>query len=225
MLFIVIYKCKYSDMNNKISCEWKPLSSSYDESRRIVCNQYIRYINKLNINYFIGFGSALGAIRNKGLIKNDADIDIIVPIINNEHIFKCNEKIYISNYLYQNKSVLLNRNIHLCNHSRMYYSKLLYNYVVERSINLKIKLIKTRFIEDLVMAFYISKDLYVDMYPVIANEWVYRDYGICKCKFCESITYCNTKVNETSKILYGDDYLTPKRKKSKLKTVRINKYK
>lgn len=67
------------------------------------------------------------------------------------------------------------------------------------------------------MAFYIYKNLYIDIYPILANEYIYRDFNLCKCKFCGIYTYCNRNAYNIVNILYGQDYLNPiPKRKSKL---------
>lgn len=201
-------------------CAWYAKNISYDKSRRDICKKYVDIINSLGIYYFISFGSQLGAVRNGGLIKNDVDIDIVLPISKNKNIFKCNEDITITNKYYENKLVLLENNTLLCNKSRIYYTKLLHKYLIRKFE--KYGIIKTRLIAE-VLAIYISKELYLDIYPTIANEWVWRDYKICKCQFCDTTSYCHVNAYNLTKLLYGNEYFIPKNKKSPLPLIRIKK--
>lgn len=214
-LFTINLKIK-----TNLQCGFYPNNISYDRSRRDICKKYVDIINSLGIYYFISFGSQLGAVRNGGLIKNDVDIDIVLPISKNKNIFKCNEDITITNKYYENKLVLLENNTLLCNKSRIYYTKLLQKYLIRKFK--KYGIIKTRLIAE-VVAIYISEELYLDIYPTIANEWVWRDYNICKCQFCDTTAYCHVNAYNLTKLLYGNEYFIPKNKKSPLPLIRIKK--
>lgn len=212
-LFLIIILLMHFNVYNIKLCKWKPFSVSYDTSRKNICKKYINVLNDMKIFYFIGFGSLLGAVRNEGLIKMDKDIDIIVPISNNYNIFQCNRVINITNTEYDSKYVLLTNDSLLCNRNRLYYSKLLLNYTKGKFK--KMKIIKTR-ITEYTVAIWIANNLYIDYYPIIANEWLYRSYNLCRCKFCGLYTYCLSNAYNIVKIIYGEDFITPKRRKSRL---------
>lgn len=218
-LFLSLYKTNLK-LKRIEKCPWQAYSISYDKSRANICKKYIHLINSLGIYYFISFGSQLGAVRNGGLIKKDADIDIVLPVSKNRNLFKCNENITITNTYYENKLVLLENNILLCNKSRIYYAKLLEKYLIRKLK--KNGIIKTRVIAE-VVAIYLFKNLYLDIYPTIANEWVWRNYSICKCDFCNTTAYCHVNAYNTTKLLYGSEYMIQKSKKSPLPIIRIKR--
>ena len=59
------------------------------------------FFDKNNIVYYLGGGSALGAIRHQGFIPWDEDMDINMPRKNCEklvELFKINKEINCSNY-------------------------------------------------------------------------------------------------------------------------------
>lgn len=221
-LFIIIICIIFvrKKVNKILKCPWKSKSVSYDQSRRDICKKYIDIINTLGIYYFIAFGSELGVIRNGGLIKNDVDIDIIVPISKNQHIFNCNENINVSKNYFDDKYIFLRSDVLLCNHNRLYYTSVLFKYIIQKFE--KYGIIRFRLKSD-VIAIYIAQNLYIDLYVTLANEYVYRDYNLCKCEFCNTTTFCHTNSYNLSKLLYGDDYLIESKKKSYLNTIQITK--
>lgn len=167
---LLLFICNHIRRINNIKiCKWKSFSSTYDTTRKKECQKYIQLVNNLNIFYFIGFGSLLGAVRNEGIIKNDTDIDIINPISKNCNLFKCNKKITITDSSLDGRYVLLTNDSLLCNKSRSFYIKVLVDYVMRNSTH---KIIKSR-ITEITAALHIIEDLYNDFYPIIANEWIY----------------------------------------------------
>ncbi|MBO4693983.1 MAG: LicD family protein [Clostridia bacterium] len=55
---------------------------SYDESKQIqlgILKDFIDFCDNNNLSYFIGYGSLLGAVRHKGFIPWDDDIDLQMP--------------------------------------------------------------------------------------------------------------------------------------------------
>ena len=53
-------------------------------------------MNKLNLTYYLDSGSLLGAVRHGGLIPNDEDMDVVVPMNLNAQFFKkYHPKLYV----------------------------------------------------------------------------------------------------------------------------------
>lgn len=83
-------------------------------------------MKKLNVIYFLGFGSELGALRNGGFIKNDHDVDVIVPIWLNYEIFKCKEYIF---YYKRKCKIYANEKAKICNKTKYEYMIIFRNYI------------------------------------------------------------------------------------------------
>jgi len=73
------YKYEYFGKNTPICCA----THLYN-----ILKDTIFFLNKNGITYFIAFGTLLGAIRHKGLIPWDTDVDIVVSDGEIEYIYK-----------------------------------------------------------------------------------------------------------------------------------------
>lgn len=189
-----------TNINKKIkNCSWRNKETTfyYDRRRKIYCQESIKFLNSLNMKYFLIYGSALGAARNKGLIKRDNDIDVAVPIWLNPHIFNCNkfEKVNNSN---NDIDILINNKYKICGYNKKYYM-----YVLAEYIN---KLKSVKYIIDFPnLHIRLFDNLLIDIWIYMTNEGVYRDISICKCDFCGIESYALEKSIEYSKIYYGND--------------------
>lgn len=81
--------------------------------------QIISY--KYDIPFYLGYGSALGAVREKGFIPWDSDIDVIVEYHNYEQLCKklfeeLDEKYTLKSYIYDKDYDSLKARISLKNH-------------------------------------------------------------------------------------------------------------
>lgn len=188
-------------------CSWAegPFPKDYDHNRTEECQLAIRFLNNLNVTYFLLWGSALGAVRNGGLIGKDSDVDVAIPVWLNPHIFGCTEYHPITNKDYDNKNVYMARNYRPCGHTRFYYHVLFKKYIRKHSkdggrISSLICIGNTQV--------YLSERMYTDLWIILNNEYVYRDIQICKCKFCGVESYALEKSIIYSQIMYGEDCMT-----------------
>lgn len=199
------------DRNKTKDCSWKrkKFMFNYDLGRKKQCQYSIHLLNSLNLTYFLGYGSALGAVRNKGLIKGDNDIDVIVPIWLNPHLFGCSKYEKAETHIYDKTEIFLSKNYRICGHNREYYLHTLGRYLISKNINCSVNMRNIHILSD---------KLFIDIWVFMSEEGVYRDISICKCYFCGVESYSVEKAIEYSKISYGKDCLTiPRATKGKLR--------
>lgn len=65
-------------------------------------NEFIRVCDKHHLNWFVGFGTMLGAVRHKGYIPWDNDIDIVMPREDYENLLEIGEQEFQHPYFFQN---------------------------------------------------------------------------------------------------------------------------
>lgn len=141
------------------------------------------------------------------------DIDVVIPIWLNPHIFGCNEYEKVTSKEFDKMNILLDENYTICDHNRKYYSDILCKYLKDQknvtgncwSKNIHVSL---------------SRNVLTDIWIFISEESVYRDISICKCDFCGLESYALEKTIEYSKKYYGNDCMTVhKRYKGKKITI------
>lgn len=203
-------------------CSWSagPFPKDYDHNRTEECQLAIRFLNNLNVTYFLLWGSALGAVRNGGLIGKDSDVDVAIPVWLNPHIFGCSEYHSIKNKDYDNKNVYMARNYRPCGHTRFYYHLLFKKYIRKHNkdngrISSHICIGNTQV--------YLSERMYTDLWIILNNEYVYREIDICKCKFCGIDSYALEKSILYSQIMYGEDCMTEQKAYKGLEQLDIEK--
>ena len=77
-------------------------SISDDEARKLELNlliEFAEYCEKKNLRYALAYGTLIGAIRHKGFIPWDNDIDVVMPRPDYEKFIKEEEKEKISSYM------------------------------------------------------------------------------------------------------------------------------
>lgn len=72
--------------NKKFSIDFEKLKKKELE----ILENFIKATEKMNLRYFIAYGTAIGAVRHKGFIPWDDDIDVCMP--------RCDYEIFIKNY-------------------------------------------------------------------------------------------------------------------------------
>lgn len=103
---------------NGKKCKWKVINkNSFDRTKSRFIKIYFDLLHTLNIKYYLGFGSELGAVRNEGFIKGETDVDIIIPIW--------------ENYKYLNAMKMLN----FVNQNVLFIRILIQKFVIEQNIN------------------------------------------------------------------------------------------
>lgn len=187
--------------NKTKNCPWKRrrVMFSYDHSRKGVCQEAIHLLNSLNISYFLSYGSALGAVRNRGIIKGDADIDVGIPVWLNPHIFGCSEHEKAETHIYDRTEIFLSKKYRICGHNREYYLHTLGRYLNSKNVNCSVNMRNIHIL---------SEKIFIDIWIFMSEEGVYRDISICRCYFCGVESYALEKAIEYSKIFYGNDCMT-----------------
>lgn len=168
---------------------------------------YIKLLNKLKVVYFLGFGSELGALRNGGIIENDHDIDIIIPVWLNYEIFKCNE--YIEFYSNECK-IISDSKAKICNRTKHSYMILFRNYIVKelkKDIYYKCIYINKVGYTSCWMLKY--DNYFIDVWIFIGNEYFYRNIKICRCKFSNIISFCTVNALDYIYKNYGNKWKIP----------------
>lgn len=209
LLFLLLKSLyyKFSKINNNF-CRWDinyPVMD-YDINRRKECNNILHFLNILNITYFLGEGSALGAYRNHGVIYKDHDYDIIIPVWMNYHIFKCHEY-YLINRTKGNMDYFLSENYKLCNYTRKNLFDILIKYIHLFSDYKYIKINCRKWsVFNYTSCLFPFEKTEIDLWLILGNEYSYKKIEICKCKFCNNFGYCLTTTPNYVRNAYGNDY-------------------
>lgn len=72
--------------NKKFNIDFEKLKKKELE----ILENFVKACEKMNLRYFIAYGTAIGAVRHKGFIPWDDDIDVCMP--------RCDYEIFIKNY-------------------------------------------------------------------------------------------------------------------------------
>lgn len=193
-------------------CNWfnKYKKDNYDANKTVTINKYIRILKQLNVNFFLGFGSELGSYRNNGIIKNDHDVDVLIPTWMNFNIFKCN--IYIE-YKPSKCKIYTTPKYRLCNKTRFDLLMIFKEYV-EKRLNKRIDYRCRKWGRfGYTSCWMLSENkIFLDVWVIIGTEYVYSDIKICKCIFSTNIVNCNENSLYNIIKLYGKDYNIPNKK-------------
>lgn len=213
IIIIFFFHKIYKENINIPFCKWKVLeNNTFDKSKSKIVRSYFNMLKKLNVVYFLGFGSELGALRNGGVIKNDHDVDVIIPIWLNYNIFKCNE--YISYYPTKCK-IYSSIGTKVCNSTKHKYMIMFREYIhkkVKRNIYYNCRIWgKYGYTSCWMM---LEKGFFLDIWIMIGNEYFYQQIDICKCNFSLSSSFCTENAIENSIKLYGDKWNIPVKKGS-----------
>lgn len=189
-------------------CKWDINHAilKYDIRRKIECLSILKFLNILNITYFFGEGSALGAYRNHGVLYKDHDYDIIIPVWMNYHIFKCNEH-FIIKRTNGNMDYFLSDKYKICNNTRKNLYDTLNKYINSNSLYrfLKMKCRKWNVFNYTSCLLPFGKTE-IDLWLILGNEYSYETIEICKCKFCDYYGFCLTSTPVVVRNTYGKDY-------------------
>lgn len=204
-MFILLF-VQYSPKNQL--CKWKTeYINTFDKKRSKIVKEYLKLLSILNIKYFLGFGSELGAVRNGGLIVNDHDLDIIIPIWMNYRIFRCKEYI---DYFPQKCYIYSHRSVRVCNKTKQDFMMILKDYIENRTN----KNIYYR-CRDWGMFGYTScwalrkHNIFIDFWILIGKEYFYQNFETCYCSFSNYISYCTNSSKENVKKMYGKKWKIP----------------
>lgn len=206
LLVVILYfsGCYCDKINN---CKWlkeEPLYE-YDKTRISPVKHFLEILKRTNIIYFLAFGSELGALRNRGLIINDNDIDIIVPIWMNYHIFKCKEYVRINPNPH---ATFIKTTFKLCGKNKNQHFKTLERHIAKtyRSLNMKC----TRWgIYGCTHLQIKTVDFHYDIWLMLGNEDIYENMTLCKCPFSGFEYYCTEEAINNVIRSYGKNYKIP----------------
>lgn len=207
-IFTVILILYLINRKNILFCNWKVLKqNTYDKNKSKIVRNYIYLLKKLKLNYFLGFGSELGALRNGGVIKYDHDMDVIIPIWLNYEIFKCKE--YISYYPHKCK-IYSNIKTKVCNKTKYQYMMILREYIqklLKRKVYYKCKFWgEYGYFSCWMMKKY---GFFLDIWIMIGYEYFYQNIKICKCLFSDFLSFCTENALEYSIKSYGYRWYIP----------------
>lgn len=193
-------------------CPWKSINQrKLNDSTKKSCDILLDGVENLKVTYFIGFGTELQAYRDGYLNYKDHDIDIMVPIWLNQHIFGCNEYKSVNPKKWNNTSIKITDNYKVCNNSFSYYQRKFQKYIK----SLKIKDFKHVLRYPRNIQIHLSPlygKYYLDTWLMISNEWTYRDIDFCECKFCGRNVKCLKNPIKSILINYGRDWMITKSK-------------
>lgn len=189
-------------------CNWdiNYATMTYDINRKYECHKVLNFLKDLNITYFLGEGSALGAYRNHGVILKDHDYDIIIPIWMNSHIFNCKEY-YTINRTDKNMEYFLASNHKLCNNSRKIFYDILNNYITSNSNYKHLKMVCRKWnVFNYTSCLISFETTEIDMWVILGNEYSYSTIDICRCEYCNYYSYCLKITPTIVRNMYGNDY-------------------
>lgn len=203
----IIVKPYYDEYN--YMCKWynNNIIGNYDRNKTYTLKKYFSILKRLNIHYFLGFGSELGCYRDVGIIKNDHDVDIIIPIWMNYNIFKCNR--YIDFKPHKCK-IYTYPSYKICNKTRYDFLMMFKDYIeikLNRKVDYKCRSWGKFGYTSCWM--FSEKKIFMDVWVIIGTEYVYSDIKLCKCLFSKSIVNCNENSLEYIIKLYGKKYYLP----------------
>lgn len=210
IIIFILEKSIYYTLPNTINnaCIWDIdyAIMQYDVNRKEECKSVLHFLNILNITYFFGEGSALGAYRNHGVIYKDHDYDIIIPVWMNYHIFKCNEY-YTINRTYGIMEYFLSDKYKLCNYTRKKLYDILIDYIHNYSNYSHLKILCRKWnIFNYTSCLFQFGSTEIDLWLILGNEYAYENIEICKCEFCNYYGFCLTTTPVVVKNCYGSDY-------------------
>lgn len=195
-------------------CSWsnnKPLYN-YDSRKSETIAKYINLLKKMNVTYFLGHGSALGSLRNHGFIPHDRDVDIMVPIWLNQHIFHCNKYIKFNSDIHNRKCyVYVRPYVELCNKHRIDFMMMFKEYT-EKILNKTIdyyKCSKWGVFKYTSCWLFKENKIFLDIFFLLGNEYTYDEIDICKCHFSGIDSYCLERNPQDMFKSYGRDFLKP----------------
>lgn len=145
-------------------------------------------------------------MRNGGVIENDHDVDVIVPIWLNYKIFKCRD--YILYYPNRCK-IYSNITSKVCNKTKYDYMIIFKNYVkksLKQDMYYNCKIWRYGYTSCWMM---LNNGFFLDVWILIGNEYFYHNIQICKCIFSNTITYCTENAIINAIKLYGDKWYIP----------------
>lgn len=208
LIFLLIIILIFIISKKIIHCKWKVVyKDTYDRNKSYIINKYFELLNKLDIVYFLGFGSELGALRNGGFIRNDHDVDVIIPIWLNYKIFKCNK--YIEYYPHKCQ-IVSDSNTKICKKTRYTYMTIFRNYI-QRIMNNTIYF-HCKYINRIgYSSCWIMKSgkYFLDIWIFIGNEYFHDNFKICRCKFSNILSYCTVDAIKYAYRYYGENWKIP----------------
>lgn len=149
----------------------------------------LKIISNLNIIYYVQYGSSLGAVRNGGLIPNDHDMDLAIPVWKNYHVFKCSYYVSINCKKYNMTNCFLYNGFKICGKNRTQYVNIFKTFLEKYIHGYKIYSIKRSVVIK-------SDKIKIDMTIYIGNEGNTHDVNIC------SSTFSGIKILATENAFY-----------------------
>jgi len=190
-------------------CDWvleeDPL---FDYEQDDAWDDTLTFFNDLNITYALWNGAALGALRNRGKIPLDGDIDLIIPIYLNFWTDECMEAVSARPYPPNTEAY--------CGGNRDYWTDVVREWL-QSVVNEQPELSQDRHISISRRSFggfrFSGFGVGVDVIVSIEDHKFNQDtHPVCRCPMGDTVwSFCFESQHKEMRAYYGDDYLVPDR--------------
>ena len=131
--------------------------------------EFDKYCNHNGLRYFIAYGTLLGAVRHKGFIPWDDDVDIVMPRPDYERLL-------LSNSISKDTEIVSYRNPH------NYYHPFSASVITDKNTIMKEKLVKKQ----------TGKGIFCDIFPLdgLPENSLIKKYHLIKLRILQTLIGC-----------------------------------